>query len=221
MVLLLFGFFNERFIAPFISPSRTVSSAPIIMDPDSVATGPEPKLIIPKINVEIPVVYDEPSVEEEAIQNALERGVVHYANTPLPGELGNGVIFGHSSNNILNKGKYKFAFVLLKRLEIGDTFIVQKDSKRYVYRVFEKKVVPPTDMSVLDKTSKPATFTLITCDPPGTTINRLVVIAEQISPDPAGNIASSSQQNAPLATPAYLPGDAPTLWSRIWGWLGS
>lgn len=220
VVILLFSFFNERFIAPFITPSRTVSSAPIILDPSSVATGPEPKLIIPKINVEIPVVYDEPSVEEHAVQKALERGVLHYATTPNPGEIGNGVIFGHSSNNILNKGKYKFAFVLLKRLENGDTFIIQKDSKRYVYRVFDKKIVPPSDVSVLNNSAKPATFTLITCDPPGTSINRLVVTAEQISPDPAGNIASKVNQNV-AAKPVALPSDAPTLWSRIVKWLQS
>ena len=33
-----------------------------------------------------------------------------------------------SSNNILNKGKYKFAFVLLKQLESGDTFMIQYKS---------------------------------------------------------------------------------------------
>jgi sortase A len=219
VLLLLFGFFNERFIAPFITPSRAVSNTPIILDPNSVASGPEPKIIIPKINVEIPVVYDEPSTDEHAVQKALERGVVHYANTPNTGELGNGVIFGHSSNNILNKGKYKFAFVLLKRLENGDTFVLQRDGKRYIYKVFEKKVVAPTDVSVLGKTAKPATFTLITCDPPGTSLNRLVVTGEQISPDPASNIAGKSSQTA--SAPTVLPGNAPTLWRRIMDWLNS
>jgi sortase A len=218
IVVFLFGFFNERFIAPFITPSRSVSSTPIVIDPASSAVGNESKIIIPKINVEIPVVYDEPSIDEDAIQRALEKGVVHYPTTSSPGEIGNGVVFGHSANNILNKGKYKFAFVLLKRLEAGDTFYIQKDGKRYVYKVFDKKVVPPTEVSVLYPSfpDKSSTFTLITCDPPGTSLNRLVVIAEQISPDPGTNLASSAKQ---VSNPEILPSNSPTLWDRLTGWL--
>lgn len=220
IALLMFSFFNERFVAPFITPSRTVSSTPIIADPGSGAVGNEPRIIIPKINVDVPVVYDEPSIEEAAVQKALERGVLHYATTPSPGEKGNGVIFGHSSNNLLNPGKYKFAFVLLSRLESGDTFMLEYEGKRYVYRVYEKKIVPPTDLSVLGATGRPATMTLITCDPPGTVLNRLVVTAEQISPNPANNVAADvNPEVAAQGDPTALPSDAPSLWSRLTGWF--
>jgi len=217
MLVMLFGFFNERFIAPFISPSKSVSNTPIIIDPASTAVGPEPKIIIPKINVEIPIVFDEESIEEEAVQKALEEGVIHYATTSNPGEQGNGAIFGHSSNNILNKGKYKFAFVLLNRLENGDLFYVQKDGKRYAYKVYKKTVVTPEEVGVLGAQEKPATMSLITCDPPGTSINRLVVVGEQISPDPNQNVASTAKTTQ--TNPAVLPSNAPSLWSRIVGWL--
>lgn len=213
VAFLLFGFFNERFVAPFITPSKSVSNAPIVIDSSTAAVGPESKIIIPKINVEIPVVYDEPSVEEKSIQHALERGVVHYATTPLPGEKGNGVIFGHSSNNILNKGQYKFAFVLLKRLEAGDTFILQKDSKRFVYKVTDKKIVKPNDVSVLTTSTNESTMTLITCDPPGTSLNRLLVTGQQISPDPTNNIASTAKSSE--YAPQTIPSNAPSLWERI------
>lgn len=217
VVILLFGFFNERFIVPFISPSKNVSNTSIIIDPTSGTVGPESKIIIPKINVEIPIVFDEPSIAEHAVQAALERGVVHYATTSNPGETGNGAIFGHSSNNILNKGKYKFAFVLLKRLEAGDTFIIQKDGKRYVYRVFDKKVVQPNEVNILgDTVGKSSTFSLITCDPPGTTLHRLVVTGEQITPDPTSNVASTAKANQ---TPAILPGNSESLWHRITSWF--
>lgn len=220
IVILLFSFFNERFIAPFITPSKTVSDTQIIIDPTATAAGPEPKIIIPKINAELPVVYSEPSIEEHAVQRALEDGVLHYATTPNPGEQGNGVIFGHSSNNILNKGKYKFAFVLLKRLETGDTFIIQKDGKRYVYKVFAKKVVKPEDVDILnDSQGKAATFSLVTCDPPGTSLNRLVVTGEQITPDPMTNVASSVTNNN--QKPKILPSNSPSLWQRFTNWLTS
>ena len=169
MVLLvfMFSFFNEKFIAPFIQPSRNITNTPIISD--GAAIGTDPKIIIPKINVEIPVVYGVNTIEEDDIQKALEDGVVHYADTAKPGENGNSVIVGHSSNNIFNKGDYKFAFVLLSRMETNDTFYLHKDGKRYTYRVYKKEVVSPTDVSVLSITDKPATATLITCDPPGST----------------------------------------------------
>ncbi len=210
-----FVFFNEVFVAPFISPSRTVSATPIIGNVDG-AVSTEPKIVIPKINLEVPVVYGLNTIEEKAIQNGLEDGVVHYSSTPEPGQIGNVVIVGHSSNNILNSGKYKFAFVLLKRLEAGDTFFVQKDGVRYTYKIYEKKIVPPTDISVLGPASKANTITLITCDPPGTSINRLIIVAEQISPDPAGNAETDIELTPDTE---QLPSNAPSMWSRLTGWL--
>jgi sortase A len=214
VVILMFSFFNERFIAPFIRPSQNVSATPIIVDPNnSGPVGPEAKIIIPKINLEAPVIYDVPSIEEKDVQKGLENGVVHYITTPNPGEKGNSVIFGHSSSNILNKGKYKFAFILLKSLENGDTFIVQKDGKRYVYKVYNKFVTDPKDTSVLNNTDRPSTMTLITCDPPGTSTNRLIVQAEQIFPDPSTNKESSATDSS--RAPEKLPSNSPTLWYRI------
>ncbi len=217
ILVFLFSFFNEMIIAPFIQPSRTVSSTPIILSSDSVVASETPEVIIPKINVQIPVVYDEPSLEEDAIQRALERGVIHYASTSLPGEQGNAAIFGHSSNNIFNKGKYKFAFVQLQELVPGDIFYLTRDKKAYAYRVYDKRVVTPTQTEVLRPVEgKPATATLITCDPPGTSKFRLVVWGEQISPDPS---TAAVAQAPPQTTPAQLPSEGPTLWRRMTNWL--
>ncbi len=213
--LFMFTFFNQAFIAPFISPSRNVSATPILDSSGEV--GPEPTIIIPKINVEVPVVYDLNSIEEADIQDGLEQGVVHYSTTPKPGQRGNGVIVGHSSNNILNSGKYKFAFVLLRKLEIDDTFYINYDGVRYTYKIYDKKVVPPTDVSVLGPASRDNTFTLITCDPPGTSTNRLIIVAEQVSPDPSTNeTANIDIDSIDGGSEEIVPGNAPSLWSRLW-----
>jgi sortase A len=212
ILFFLFSFFNERFIAPLIQPSRNITDTPIISDASLSTSTPE--VIIPKINVEIPVVYDVKTINDAAIENALESGVVHYADTAVPGQNGNLVIVGHSSNNIFNKGKYKFAFVLLSRMENGDTFYLTKDGKRYTYQVYKKEIVKPTEVSVLASADKPATATLITCDPPGTSTNRLVVVGQQISPDPSSNLAANSS-NVLATKPAFIPGNAPSLWSRL------
>ncbi len=213
--VLLFSFFNERFLVPFIRPNTNVSATPIIVDVNGGGpVGPEAKIIIPKINLEAPVVYDVDTIEEKAVQKGLENGVLHYGTTPNPGEKGNAVIFGHSSGNILNKGKYKFAFILLKSLDNGDTFIVQKDGKRFVYKIYNKYVTTPGDVSVLQSGDKPAMMTLITCDPPGTSTNRLIVQAEQIFPDPSTNIASSVPSTV-VSQPEQLPSNSQSLWSRL------
>jgi hypothetical protein len=55
---------------------------------------------------------------------------------------------------------------------------------------------------------------LITCDPPGTSINRLVVVGEQIDPNPIAN-APSSGKNTLATSSKIVPGNSPSLWSRL------
>lgn len=216
--IFMFGFFNEKFIAPLITPSRQVSSTQIIVDPNTnVAVDPAPKIIIPKINLEIPMVYVD-TTDEKAIQNGLEGGAVHYATSPRPGQNGNVVVVGHSSSNIFNNGKYKFAFVLLNRLQVGDTFMMNYNGKRYTYKIFERKIVKPSEVSVLGPTGRTATATLITCDPPGSNVNRLVMVADQIGPSVNDNIAANPNMPEVPQT-AIVPGNAQSLFQRLFGWL--
>jgi len=215
ILIFLFGFFNEVVIAPFIQPSRVLAATPLIVSSNSVASAANPEVIIPKINVEIPVNYNETSTDENAIENDLQGGVVHYPTTTLPGQTGNTAFFGHSSNNIFNRGKYKFAFVLLHTLVPGDTFYLAYGGKMYVYKVITRSIVDPSDVSVLNPIpGQTATATLITCDPPGTSLHRLVVVGQQISPDPSGNTTAAPAVIA-STTPSSLPGNGPTLWSRL------
>jgi len=222
LVIFMFGFFNEVIISPFIQPSSKGVETPVIVDPaNSVAASSKtPEVIIPKINVEIPVDYSQTTTNEAAIETALESGVVHYPTTVMPGQNGNTAFFGHSSNNIFNPGKYKFAFVLLHKLVEGDTFYLSYNGKTYAYEVISHQIVEPTQVSVLGPVAgQTATATLITCDPPGTSLHRLVVVGKQVSPDPSGNTAPPAPNPAePIitATETTLPGNGPTLLSRLW-----
>jgi len=217
LLIFLFGFFNEVVITPFIQPNNHASATPIILSTDGVAPSADPEVIIPKTNVELPVVYGTTSINEADVQQALESGVFHYPTTVLPGQQGNAAFFGHSSNNIFNKGKYKFAFVLLHELEPGDIFYLSNQGKLYTYKVFKKQIVAPSDTWVLGPVAgHVATATLITCDPPGTTLHRLVVWADQINPDPTGNAAPETP--AVVAQPARITDNGPSLWSRFWHW---
>lgn len=215
VIITLFSFFNEYIIAPFIQPSRNASATPIIIGAGGVAASSTPEVIIPKINVEAPLNFSATSIDENQIENALQDGVVHYPTTVMPGQTGNTAFFGHSSNNILNPGHYKFVFTLLHELVPGDTFYLTYGGKVYAYQVFQKEVVSPNDVSVLNNVSgKTATATLITCDPPGTSINRLIIWGEQVSPDPVANIAGTNT-SATTTSHTELPGNGPTLWTRM------
>ena len=205
-------------VKAYVSPG-SINPQNVILDPTtSTKVGPEPKVIIPKINVDAPVVYDVPSLAENVVQDKLRSGVVHYpipgANS-VPGQTGNTVILGHSSNDVFDDGAYKFVFVQLDKLDKGDTFYLNYQGTRYTYSVTEKKVIDPTEVSqLIINTDKPLA-TLVTCTPPGTALKRLVVIAEQISPDP-----SKATVNTANTTNSKLPniaGNSPTLFERLFG----
>jgi sortase A len=214
LLVVLFGLFNNLVIAPFIRPgSGNANATPIILSTDGIAPTDQDQVIIPKINVELPYSTGA-STDEASMQTALEEGAVHYPSTSEPGQKGNTAFFGHSSNNIFNKGKYKFAFVLLHELVPGDIFYLTHGGKVYTYKVYDKKIVNPDETWVLNPVQdKTATATLITCDPPGTTLHRLVVWGEQVNPDPNGNVTPITPA---VDAPTSLPSDGPSLWSRIW-----
>lgn len=214
VIIFLFGFFNEIIIAPFIQPARTAADTPLIVSSDTIAPSADPQVIIPKINVQIPIQFDINATDEETMQKELESGVAHYPTTAMPGQNGNSAYFGHSSNNIFNKGKYKFAFVLLHELVPGDTFYITKDSKIYAYKVFEKRIVEPNQVEILEPIpGHTATATLITCDPPGTSLRRLVIFGDQISPEVSGNTTASV--NTDIIGATQLTGNGQTLWGRF------
>ena len=201
-------------IKQYVAPGGVVTT-PVIVEPNSQSSvGAAPLITIPKIGVEVPVVYDEPKVDEASYQNALERGVVRLGTTANPGTKGNVVIGGHSSNNVFNAGKYKYVFVNLKRLDVGDIVYLNFEGKRYTYKVTSaKKIITPKETSVLNPTEKP-TVTLFTCDPPGTNVNRLIVQAEQIDPSPDAATANNNAQTA-VNKNNPLPSVAPSLWDRL------
>ncbi len=178
---------------------------------------PENIVTIPKINSSAPLVM-EPSQQESNIQKALQNGVVHYAGTAVPGEVGNVVIVGHSSNDWWEPGNYKFVFALLDKMAVGDKVQINYSSKKYVYEVTETKVVLPNDLSVLNQTSEP-TLTLITCTPPGTSWKRLIVVAKQIEPLPSAKVQPQLTDSKAVES-VSLPGQVPSFGEQIRTFFG-
>jgi sortase A len=222
-VMLLFVFlqFNQIIFAEihsYITPGE-VNAQNIIIDPyDSTHVSSDPKLIIPKINVETPVIYGLNSLDEGPIQTALKSGVVHYpmpgANS-VPGQNGNTVFLGHSSNDVFDSGSYKFIFVQLDKLSKGDLFYLNYQGTRYTYSVTESIEIDPNDINRLVLPNDKPYATLVTCTPIGTSLRRLLVFGEQINPNPTS--ASTAPTTAQADNSTTIPGNSPTLLQWIFG----
>lgn len=205
-------------ISYYVTPGNRIET-PTIVESDVGNKAPAgSRIIIPKINVDVPVNYKVKTYDEEAIQQGLEDGIVHYANTGMPGKVGNNVLLGHNTNNFWNSGKYKTAFVLLDRLKTGDTFELHYKKKRYVYEVYEKKVIEPDDFSVVTQKVTEPIVTLITCHPPGTSWQRLIIQGRQISPEPAKS-ATTKGNDLPESVQGNVPGAAPGPLEDIFKWF--
>lgn len=184
-----------------------------------------PQVTIPAINVVAPIELDQGTAEWQ-IQLGLRKGVVHYDSSALPGAAGNVVIFGHSSGQPWAPGNYKFVFTLLDKVRADDAVYLDYNGTRYTYKVVRSEVVAPTDVGVLQQGSGHE-LTLITCTPVGTSKNRLVVHAEQVSPDPNAKAqpavtaaATAGRSAKPAATPQELPGTARgSIWQTIRSWF--
>ena len=221
LVALIFLFlqYNSFLIAnviAYVSPG-SIDVQNIIINPNAdITVGPEPRIIIPKINVDAPVTYDIGN-DYNSLMDAMSKGLAHFAipgANSHPGEIGNTVISGHSSNDLFDTGDYKFIFVQLDKLEVGDSIYANYQSKRYTYTVTDKQVVAPNDVnSLVYPTTKPI-LTLITCTPVGTAQSRLLVIAEQISPDPS---KASQTPNSTTKEIESMPGKEPTIIEWLFG----
>lgn len=146
-------------------------------------TPPDMRLIIPRINQNIPIVRvpsenlikrDWGALEKD-MQDSLKDGVVHYPGTSMPDQTGNTVITGHSSYFPWDPGRFKDVFALLHEVVLGDKIAIYYNQHKYVYQVSEIKMVMPSDIDVLKQTTD-RRITLITCTPVGTNLKRLIVI---------------------------------------------
>jgi len=127
--------------------------------------GPEQavRIQIPAIGVDAPVV-------EGDDWESLKQGAGHYIGSANPGERGNCVISAH--NDIFGE-----IFRDLPRLDLGSEVFVHTASQVYRYVVTQKRIIEPTEVSVMYPTSSPV-LTLISCYPYGIDTHRIVVIAE-------------------------------------------
>lgn len=226
VLVALFLQYNRLIFAPimaYIVPDTgSVTTSLEAVDPTINQTvSPDPRLIIPKLNVDVPVAF---SISTDEVMSAMNHGVAQFSipgANALPGQIGNLVITGHSAGDIYSSNPYKFIFSGLERLEVGDLIYINYESARYTYQLTKKEVVEPTNVEALIYDTDQPMLTLITCTPLGTSRYRLLVTAEQISPDPnPDNVAAPTTEVTDSGT--TMPANEPSFFESIWqGIFGS
>lgn len=136
-------------------------------------------LIIPKIDINAKVFPNVDANNPKEYLPLLTQGVAHAKGSVLPGQEGNVFIFAHSSDTPLNITRYNAVFYLIGKLQPGDEIIIYYQYWKYLYKVVDKKIVPPELVADVIERYTGETLTLQTCTPPGTTINRLLVIGKE------------------------------------------
>jgi LPXTG-site transpeptidase (sortase) family protein len=174
-------------------PNNADSDGDGFSDSSEIANGYDPAskdeskvtvtIKIDKIGVDAPMVWSKTDNDVNMLSD-LENGLSHFVKTAAPGQMGNMIISGHSSNYIWAKGNYNHIFKDLNNLEVGDIIsirIVQKNGRiiDYQYKINDKFITAPNDEKIFANTPNPS-LTLSTCWPLGTNLRRVIVKAELV-----------------------------------------
>jgi len=136
----------------------------------------EDSVEIPKIGISAPLRKVE---REQEIKKELDKGVVLWPGSALPGEKGQTIILGHSAPPNWPKIKYDWVFSKINLLQQGDLVIVYFKKKKHLYSVQRKIFLAKGEKLPTTDPQKSVLF-LISCWPPGKDFKRIAVEAEKI-----------------------------------------
>ena len=162
---------------------------------ESVSGDQEVEAVTSYVNcISIPELDILAKINEGVDSDALHRGVGHFEDTVLPGEIGNFAIAGHSSdtyNCILNKIK---EISLYDEIDVYDSW-----GTKYTYTVISTTVVQPDYLRVLDTVagSDDRLMTIVTCVDNG---QRRFIVKAQILTDEEVEVLKTNQRNKMLDT---------------------
>lgn len=116
----------------------------------------------------------------------LNKSLIQYPGTALPGEEGAPVIFGHSvlrqfyNPSEKNPRRYSSIFSKIMTMKPGDKIYLTYDNVKYTYEVQSNTEVQPTDTFILAQRQDARQLKLVTCVPEGTVLRRGIVIAQLV-----------------------------------------
>lgn len=115
---------------------------------------------------------------EGTTYSILQRGIGHYSETAMPGEVGNVSMAGHRTT-------YGKPFNQIATLKVGDVVLVETRKRYFVYRVTGSQIVEPTQVSVVfpvpdqpDVKPTERLLTMTSCHPEFSARQRYVVHAK-------------------------------------------
>jgi sortase A len=142
--------------------------------------------------------FNEVVVEGDAPE-LLRGGPGHRSSSPLPGEIGNSLIFAHRT-------RYGGSFSAIEKLQVGDEIVVQsKNGPVFSFRVSEVKKVSSSETDVLADTADPR-LTLVTSGPGWLPSERVVVVATATG-NPIAQADPSATTSSPKADEFGFNGD--------------
>ena len=153
----------------FIGSNEDISSTPVPTS-SSAPTAIKDHLVIADVNINMPVFLGD-------TEKVLNKGGWLFPTTSRPDKGGNSVIFGH---RYMYRPPKSNTFWDLDKVNVGDEMILYWKGKTYTYKVFETKIIEPTNLSVIQP-SKDSILTVITCTPLFSTKQRLVVTGVLVS----------------------------------------
>ncbi len=166
------------------SDQAQIDSASSLIDKsDAISLGMDPyfSIYVPKIEAKARIIPNVDAGRPTDYLWALQEGVAHARGTDFPGTGKNIFLFAHSTDSPLNFARYNAVFYLLGKLERGDRIVIFFLSKKYEYAVEDKVTTSATDTSWLNDDGSGERLILQTCDPPGTSWRRLLIIARPIT----------------------------------------
>lgn len=120
----------------------------------SVPTGPTPlpvRVTITRLGVDLPVIPA--GIQKDAWETTPD-GVSYWIESPIPGQQGNSVLYGHNWLNLLAK---------LPQSQIGDEVIVTyANNEQKKFTIESAAIVEPTQLSIVYPTTD-TRLTLYTC----------------------------------------------------------
>ena len=110
--------------------------------------------------------------------DVLAKGIGHYPDTQLPGQVGNAAFAGHRAG-------HGNPLIDIDTIRPGDAIVVETADTYVIYRADRSEIVPPTDVNVLapvpDQPGVAPTeawLTLTSCEPKYGSTNRFIVFAK-------------------------------------------
>lgn len=194
--------YNERLLSsravitdPFDPNNQPISTEEYERRDNIAADGVMGTLIIPKIDVSVPIYHG-------TSDDVLGRGVGHMEATSLPvgGPSTHAALAGHNGLPSVR------IFDDLEKMQVGDYFVIEVLGEEHAYRVSAIETVLPEETDSLAVQEGKDLVTLITCTPYGVNTHRLLIHGERTDlPAEWAERDRTATDGLPQATGMLLP----------------